>query len=485
MRIEMRIKRGVEGLRTADFNNGLDGAIGTMTFPSTRSSKHLWIRPAGVIAGGTVAIAASLLLLIPAKAVGLDEVRQALKSVPASHSRYFNAKGELIQEFWQEGTKRRYRFWDEIDRGYNGKFVWFTHPRDRYGVISSEEPDGFGTDGTGVENEIKRHEWQVIGKPTVSKRTVSVEGSSYSEITIQSRPKSLPNGVMKTVLLCQERDNLPVRVDNYYIHKGKERKTSWCTNEYPKGLSDSVFDPVIPSGFAVLDEKAAIEQIESRLTNPAFQRTVNGITVTLLGVFEERPWANWRQSSSAYILFAGGETPHIDVNAGLLDENGKGYSARLYYEADDRDRPRNHGKVAPSSKPLPPLEKRMYHGKTAGFPQQVRPLFFLKGRPIYCVQFMVEPNLWRSSRKVTASIPLSSKSPERVLRVGTKGVFVKGWSKQVGQVQIEDTTVPIQLFARMLRQLDGKVKGLQSIPISATKIDKIRDAKLAKELYGS
>lgn len=485
MRIERRIKRGIERIRSADFSQGMNEAVGAVTFSVEHQARRLWIRPAGVIAGGTVALVAGALLLMPAKAVGLDEVRQALKSVPASHSRYFNPKGKLVSEFWREGTKRRYRLGDDIDRAYNGKLVWFTHPRDRYGVISSAEPDGFGADGTGVESEIKSHEWQVIGKPTVTKRAVVVEGSKFTEITIQSTPKRKSRSIAKTVLLCRESDNLPVRVENYVIASKQEKMSSWCVNDYPEDIPDSIFEPDIPADFAVLDEKAAIKQIESRLTDPAFQRTVHGVTVNLLGVFEERPGANWRQSSSAYVLFAGGETPHIDSSAGLLDEKGKGYDGRLYYEADDRDRPRNHGKVAPSAKPQPPLAKRLYHGKTADFPQQVRPLFFLKGRPIYCVQFMVEPNLWKSPRPIVALIPLNAKAAQRILRVDKKGAFVKGWSKQVGQVQIEDTTVPVQFLGQMLRQLDGKVKAIQTVPIKSLRVDKSRADKLSKEIYGS
>ncbi len=465
MRVNRRLTKGIQEIRSRTFGGGVDQATEIMAFPVRFRPGNTWLKPAGVVAGGMAIVACGALLLAPAKAIGIEEIQAALKSVPASHTRSFSANGNVTYESWQEGTKRRYQLGDQIDRAYNGKVVWYTHPKDRYAVISSEKPDGFGFDGTGVENEIKSHQWETIGEPQVSRRQVVVNGQTYMEVTIQSRQRKTPKDVRKSVLLCRRSDSLPVRVDHSVIKDGKERKGGYSLNEYPSDIPDAHFDPQIPDGFVVCDEKAAYDQILSRLNNPAYQKSVNGVTITLLGVLVDRPWASWRSNSEAMVLFTGGATPHIDVTAGLFDETGKGYQPSLMYEADDRNRPRNYGKVDPTAKPLPPLNERKYHGKTADFPRHVRPLFYLRGQPVYCLRFSVESERWKHSWQATAIVPVSTATPPRVLKKDELGPFIEGSSKQVGTAKFADTVIPVDVFVLFLKQLDSKITAIDIMPL--------------------
>lgn len=475
MRVEKRIQKGIREIREGDFDIGLDAAQATMAFPRGKAPKSAWLRPVSLFAGGMVVVASSLFMLVPSRAVGLDDIQMALESAPARHTRLVNARGQVIYELWREGSKRRLRFGYEVDQGYNGKLVWHAYLKERYTVLSSRQPRRFDDNVPSLEKEIQSHQEQATGKPEVSRRQVEVEGETYLEVIVESRPKIDPAFVKKSVLLCRISDNLPVRVDYFWIHHGKERKGGSYISEYPSDLPDSVFDPHIPDGFAILDEKGAHEQVVNRLTNQAYRQVVNGVPITLLGVFVEAGHSPAPIQGRAFALFMGGATPHIDATAGLFDEQDKGYPAFLYFHSDDPNRPRNYGKAGP---PLPKNGK--VHGKTADFPQHVRPLFFLQNQPVYCVRFTIEPDRLKEPWQVKVALPASTETAPRVLRAGKQGPYVQGVGKQVGTATFTDTTISVQSLGSIISQFDRKVYLTGALPIKGINVDLNRASKLTR-----
>lgn len=480
MRIDQRIKEATNSLRTSGETPGIEAATLTMTFPQSRS-RRVWLRPTGVVACALIGVATGVLLLTPSRAVGLAEIQLALKSVPASHSRFYTMDGNVTFESWQEGTKRRYKIGDQIDRGYNDKVVWYVHPKDKYAVISGEDPFGFGYDGTSIENDLKSHQWETIGEPAVSRREVVLNGEKILEVTIKSRPKKKPNEFRKSVIFCRLSDNLPVRANHYSIKDGKEKQNGYYINEYPSDMPDSFFDPSIPSGVIVLDEKAAYDQILSRLSNPAYRKTVAGVPITLLGIFTSRTNDSWSIHGDAFVLFTGGAIPHIDSKAGLLNEKGRGYSASLYCPSDDVNRPRNHGiEKAPQRDQAVAKKKR--HGDTPDFPQHIRPLFKLQGQQVYGLHFSVEKDRWRTPWEVTTILPASMKTLPRVVRVGTRGVYVQGDGKQVGSVKFTDTAIAVPNLHTLIQQFDRRVNSTHYMPIKGINVPPSKGFIIIKRL---
>jgi hypothetical protein len=462
MRTRTRFNKAIGELRQAS----ISAPEGLLIFPPC--PKKRWGRPAGIIAGGTVAAAVLAAFLMPASAIGLEEIGQALQSVPASYARFYS-RGELRQECWKEGKKRRYSHkgfspGSRNEYNYEGGRIdgiaWYVQPAQGYAVFNSDSTYWRPDSGPSLEDEVNSMTRRSKFKPLVEDRHVVVDGKELLEVTVRKRDAEGNPANTKSVYLCRLEDKLPIRVEYSSVLKGKEVVYGYWTIEYPDDIPDERFKPAIPKGLPVLDHPKALDQMRSRLHDPRYEKVVNGVTIKFLGIFAEI-------GDTVSVLYAGGEAPSPDARAGILNERGEGYRVYSEFESDDRSRPRNNG-ISKLKTGSPKHEKKKYHGISPDFPLDVRPFLYIDGTPIYCLEAAVEPAVFKNPTRMTAIVPVVKGTGKRI----TKGVYVRGSGKQVGVAKFEDMTVSVLVVGFLVRDLDKKrLPSSTSLPLQSINVD--------------
>ncbi len=489
MRDDKRFQNALTELRSQASDEGMDQAANSFQFDPKVHRRRPWLIAAS-LAGAACSIMGGLVLFTPkAQAFGLEDIQLALKSVPASYSRSYmggpqkSGKSLPSMEMWQEGIKRRYR-WGlaSFDRGFDGENVWVIRKPEKIAVISKELPDGFGFNGTDLNSQLESLRQDKRYKLSASRAERSVDGRKTLVVTVIVRNVKSDAPVYKHIHYCDPMTKLPFRSEYYGMGRNKDMLNSVTLIDYPKDLPDSVFAFAPPDGYSILDHRKAIRSIESGLQGAGQTKTVEGVTIKLLGALQER-------DGTVTVLWTGGGMPNVDAVAGAFDEKGVGYGVAFWYENDDRNRPRNYGKpadtaVSASSGKKPAAPPKDFHGSSAEKPVVLRPMAWYGTTPIYGMKVTTEYQSPNRPRTLKVTLPACEAEPHRVLRLGDKGVYFQADGAQVGQATFDVETIPVNRYFEIVSLFDkNTMRNYGLLPIKGINVDKERDLKFRQENF--
>ncbi|MEQ1932753.1 MAG: hypothetical protein ABL962_02575 [Fimbriimonadaceae bacterium] len=417
-----------------------------------------------VVGGVSVATIATLSLLFSVPKDALAQMSQRLASVRASHTRYFVGK-TVAYEVWQDGVKRRYHYVNTIDRGYDGESVWIVYPAHPnnggkgYSLISDEEPDGFGYNGTSARQSISSLDPKYVKGLKVTTKKVPRDSTTESVTTAEGTWKD-GGRRFKHVYTCREPD-LPYRIDYYSVDVKGARLIGYTAIDYPKAIDPTVFEFHPPKDLPLLDHKKARAAILDGVAGNGETASAGGETITFLGALQER------QGDGVYLLYTGGATPHIDCTASVVDEKGIKRNVSIYYEEDDRERPRNFGipDKAVKSGGKPKISRLGIDR-----PIQLRPLSIVNGTPVYALHVRLGKMNAMLPTRLTISLPICKKGKNRVLQLDEKWAKFQSEGEQVGSGVFEVKTIPVDFVGTIMRQLDPKaLNSWGSVPLRKSK----------------
>ncbi|MEQ1822720.1 MAG: hypothetical protein ABL949_09430 [Fimbriimonadaceae bacterium] len=413
-----------------------------------------------VVGGVSVATIAALSLVFSVPKDALAQMSQRLASVRASHTRSYVGRA-ITYEAWQDGVKRRYHFANEIDRGYDGESVWIVYPPNPnnggkgYCLISDEAPDGFGYNGTSALQSISSLDARYVKGLKVSTKKVQRDSTTESVTTAEGTWKD-GGRRFKHVYTCREPD-LPYRIDYYSVDVKGARLIGYTAIDYPKAIDPTVFEFNPPKDLPLLDHKKARAAILEGIAGKGETASADGETITFLGALQER------QGDGVYLLYTGGATPHIDCTASVVDEKGVKRNVSIYYEEDDRERPRNFG--IPDKATQSAGKQKV---SRLGFdrPIQIRPLSWVNGTAVYALHVRLGKMNSMQPTKLTINLPICKKGKSRVVQFDSKYAKFQSEGEQVGSGEFRVETIPVDFVGTIMRQLDPqRLNSWGSVPL--------------------
>ncbi len=409
-----------------------------------RPPAHLRTRilyPVGAVSVVGVGIAVGLSLLSsPVRAFGWADLTATYGKVPAAYIRTLDSRGQISREEWHKGKKRRYQDQMRMSAGFDGEHWWQIDPWLGIARKSLSSPFLEGNDEPSIDR-ILAEQRERSKSFHVSQEPTEFEGRKLIAFEVVSTPKWAYGEPFRMRILADPTTRLPVRIEGFRKRTAKD--ANWARYSvkqyfYPKELPDAHF-AFQPKGLVVYDEAAMAASMRAAAKAPG--QTVGGVEVRLLGAFQE-------ESGEVHILWTGGATPNVDMEAAALDEKGVGYGVALEVEEDDRNRPRNQG-AAP--KPKTPKLSRLGFDR----PYRLRPYCWLDGVPVYSLRATTEYRWPNVSRELKVRIPVCAPGPDRVFedKYGfqriSNGVFV-------GLAEFDIATTPCGFFPFFVRQFDPK-----------------------------
>lgn len=440
MSFNARYKKALNEVRATTPDAGeIQKAIQTFGPPARRGFRFARV--------GGLAVAAGLILgavtLLPTQASAFERMKQALKSVPASHTVYFGVDGKVTQEFWREGVKRRYRSNFEMpsspdfssrginDRGYDGEVVWVLW-NDGNATVGEEEPDGFGFESTSVEEMVKAYEGSdYLAEPLKVMQTGAKGGSTV--ITVEGRPKT--GHPFRQVYHCRASDGLPTRVESFGGVNGKAVGVSEIS--YPADLKDDIFKFKPRPGDRVADHREAKRAILDGIRKPDVTRTIGGVTISVLGAFEDK-------DGSVFVLWTGGARPHLDGRGSIA---GQVRSLVSYPYLFDRDLEA----VAPADVPVSKKHPAGLIGQYDYRPYTIETFSTIGTTPVYAMQATVNPS--KVGRDLEVSVPVFKEGPARTLRYGQVGAWFQSPGTPVGVVRCTLKTMPVDYMYGFMKSV--------------------------------
>lgn len=405
-----------------------------------------------VTAGGGLAALAvgaiGIFALIPTQANAFERMKQALKSVPASHTVYYSPSGEIVQEIWREGVKRRYRANFEAadgpgqrsltDRGFDGKAVWILWRDGSASISDADAPDGFGLQSTSVEEMLQAYE-KSGSKPEVSQKP-GPNGGTILTISFAGR---------KQIYYCRATDGLPTRIENVSPTDSK-KQTLAAEISYPIDLDDSVFEFKPQPHHRIADHRIAKRMILDGAAGKSGQtQTLHGVKVTLLGAFEQA-------DGQLFVLWTGGALPHVDGRGSVVGQvdNFVSYPYRMLTEPVA---------VSPANAEIDSsIQDGVLLGGAPSKPYTVEPFSTVGTTAIHAMSVKVKPS--QSGQELEIHLPLFKKGPERVLRWNDKGAWFKSPGIPVGVATFKVRTLPVDFFYGFMADIIDGTRSWAGVP---------------------
>lgn len=472
MSFDRRTRKAIEALRSVRPEG--ESSLVHLKSPAPRSFVKVWA--SGLCA---LAIGAAFLVFAPTRASAIERMERALASVRTYHVRYFVGDTKA-SETWREGAKVRWWGVNTADSGCDGKLEWTIHfPRTSGGRPVPEGSLGYAMVTDEIDPRIALlanpsaktklqmlTESQLKFPPHLKQKGMVLNGEHVTAISIEGVWKQ--GGRFRDIFYCRE-DDTPIRVDYYYFRKEVAVMNGYELYDYPDDIPDSVFAFSPPEGMPILDHVKARRAIRDGVAGKTLSATADGVTINVLGAFQEK-------GGGLYVLWSGGATPHVDCTAAILDSQGKGYDGSIFLEEDDRNRPRNLGKL-PKGAAKPKLSR-------LGFdrPYVIRPLSWVDGKPIYALHTYLERSLALKPADYLVRIPICKLGPVRVLRPNPKWAMYQSSGQQVGVATFKVSSIPIENLAFLLRALDPKaLNSWGSAPLKMESVDMDRKKRIQAE----
>lgn len=461
MDFEKRYERALSALRRTPVG-GPDRANAAKEPFGRRRSRLGLLAPVGAL---LLIVSVSILVLpMSAPALSLDAMRRAVLASGSYHMIETSPSGDVRREVWSKGDKTLYALGAGWTMCRGDGWEWRITPWAKTAVIARPMVEDQHETYDNLDDLILRLQKGVTDGSTVRKAS---ESKDIQRIAIEGKWIGGRTLQVRYVITANSKSRLPSAIETYTrtVDSVPWKLSTKSKITFGVRLNDSIFEFRPPKGYVVYDDFQALKMIEDGVAGNRPKVTVGGVTVTLLGAFHER--SGWVR-----ILWCGGATPPANCEAGVLDEKRVGYVVETEFESDDRNRPRNHG-IAPKGE-RPKMQR-------VGFdrPYQIRPLFWVKGTPIYCLRTTVEYAWPLRPRKLKVILPVCQEGEPKDIKLGSYGMTFRSNGVQVGSAEFEVETLPVSFLARALRSIDPNMMHQWSCaPVKSVRADQKRSSRI-------